>query len=102
MSLENFCNEMGFTNEGFIHDSCNHDLRPEDYNPITFWKSITSLHQYNSRSNKASNIHNSVLRYLQRAMACTIWGRKEVGTTRKDKLFMLWAMLKNSPVNTCF
>jgi len=35
-------------------------------------------------------------------MAFTIWGRKEVGTTRKDELFMLWAMLKNRPVNTCF
>jgi len=35
-------------------------------------------------------------------MACTIWGRKEVGTTRTDELFMLWAMLKNHPVNTCF
>jgi len=47
MSLENFCNEMGFANEGFIHDSFNHDLRPEDYNPIAFWQSITGLHQYN-------------------------------------------------------
>jgi len=102
MSLEHFCNEMGFANAGFIHDSCNHDLRPEDYNPITFWQSITGLHQYNSRSNKASNIHNFVLRYLQRAMACTIWGRKEVRTTRTDELFMLWAMLKNRHVNTCF
>jgi len=62
MSLENFCNEMGFTNEGFIHDSFNHDLRPEDYNPVAFWKSITGLHQYNSRSNKASNILKPVLR----------------------------------------
>jgi len=43
-----------------------------------------------------------VLRYIQRDMACTIWGRKEVGTTRTDELFMLWAMLKNRPVNTCF
>jgi len=97
MSLENFCNEMGF-----IHDSFNHDLRPEDYNLVAFWQSITGLHQYNSRSNKASNIHNTVLRYIQRAMACIIWGRKEVGTTRTGELFMLWAMLKNRPVNTCF
>jgi len=35
-------------------------------------------------------------------MACTIWGRKEVGTTRTDELFMLWALLKNRHVNTCF
>jgi len=102
MSLGNFFNEMGFANEGFIHESFNHDLRPEDYNPVAFWQSITGLHQYNSRSNKASNIHNPVLRYIQRVMACTIWGRKEVGTTTTDEFFMLWATLKNRPVNTCF
>jgi len=102
MSLENFCLEMGFTNAGFIHDSWNHDQKPEAYNPATFWKRITGLTQYNSHSNKASNIHNPVLRYLQRVMSCTIWGRKEVGTTRTDELFMLWAMLSNNPVNTCY
>ena len=80
----------------------NYDIRPEDYNLVVFSQSITGLHQYNSRSNKASNIHIPVFRYIQRALVCTIWGRKEVGTTRTDELFMLWAMLKNSPVNTCF
>jgi hypothetical protein len=72
MSLENFCNEMGFANAGFIHDSWNQALKPEDYDPANFWKRITGLNQYVSRSNKASNIHNQVLRYLQRVMACTI------------------------------
>jgi hypothetical protein len=43
-----------------------------------------------------------VLRYLQRVMACTIWGRTELGNTRTDELFMLWAMLYNHPVNICF
>jgi len=33
--------------------------------------------------------------YLQRVMSCTIGGRKEVGSTRTDELFMLWAMLSN-------
>jgi len=93
---------MGFTNAGYIHDSWNHDLRPTMYDASAFWTSITGIAQYNSRSNKASNIHNLVLRYLQRVMTCTIWGRKEVGTTRTDELFMLWAMLKNRHVNTCF
>ena len=102
MSFENFCNEMGFANAWFIHDSWDHDLRPEDYNLAAFWKRIPSLDQYNSRSNKASNIHNRVLRYLQRVMAGTIWGRKELATTRTDELFMLWAMLNNRLVNTCF
>jgi len=72
MYLENFCNEIGFANAGFIHDSWNHDLKPEDYNPAAFWERITDLRQYNSCSNKASSIHNPVLRYLQRVMACTI------------------------------
>ena len=35
-------------------------------------------------------------------MSCTIWGRKEVGINRTDELFMLWAMLCNNPVNTCY
>jgi hypothetical protein len=35
-------------------------------------------------------------------MACTIWGRTELGNTRTYELFMLWAMLYNHPVNTCF
>jgi len=43
-----------------------------------------------------------MLRYLQRVMACTIWGRKEVGMMRLDKLFMSWAMLYNHPVNICY
>jgi len=102
MSLENFCLEMDFANAGFIHDCWNHDLKPDDYNPTTFWERITGLTQYNSRSNKASNIHNPVLRYLQRVMACTIWGRKELGTTRTYELFMLWAMLNNRPMNTYY
>ena len=73
-----------------------------NYNPATFWTSITILTQYNFRSNKASNIHNPVLRYLQTVMSCTIWGRKEVGTTRTNEVFMLLAMLSNNPVNTCY
>ena len=43
-----------------------------------------------------------MLRYLQKVMACTIWGRKEVGMMRTDELFMLWAMLYNDLVNICY
>jgi hypothetical protein len=102
ISFEHFYNEMGFANAGFFHDSWNQALKSEDYDPASFWKHITALRQYISRSNKASNIHNPVLRYLQRVRTCTIWGRKEVGTCRTDEIFMLWAMLSNNPVNTCF
>ncbi len=64
MSLEHFCNEMGFANAGFIHDSWNHDLKAEDYNPATFRERIPGFKQYNSRSNKASNIQNPGLDHL--------------------------------------
>jgi len=102
MCIKDFCDEMGFAYAGYIHDYWNHDPRPTDYQPAAFWECITGLRQLNSRSNKASNIHNPVLRYLQRVMACTIWGRTELGNTKTDELFMLWAMLNNHPVNTCF
>jgi len=35
-------------------------------------------------------------------MACTIWGRTELGNTRTYEIFMLWAILNNHLVNTCF
>jgi hypothetical protein len=102
MSLQHFCEALGFANDGFVHDHWDPSLKPVDYQPATFWERITSLTSFVSRANKASNIHNPVLRYLQRVMACTIWGRTELGNTRTDELFMLWAMLYDHPVNTCF
>jgi hypothetical protein len=62
MSLQHFCDEMGFANAGFIHDSWDQDLKPADYQPAIFWKRITGLRQFSTRSNKDSNIHNPVLR----------------------------------------
>jgi len=52
--------------------------------------------------NKLGIRDNAYRLYLQRVMSCRIWGRKEVGSTRTDELFMLWAMLSNNPVNTCY
>jgi hypothetical protein len=101
MSLQHFCDALGFANEGYIHDHWDPSLKLVNYEPAAFWKRIIGLDEYVPRSNKASNIHNLVLRYLQRVMACTIWGRTELGNTRTDELFMLWAMLYNHPVNTC-
>jgi len=63
---------------------------------------LNKLNWVEIRDNVASSIHNPVFRYLQRVMACTIWGRKEVGTTRTYELFMLWAMLNDQPVNTWY
>jgi hypothetical protein len=102
MSLQHFCDALGFANEGYIHDHWDPTLKLVDYQPAVFWERITGLTQFVSRANKASNIHNPVLRYLQMVMTCTIWGRTELGITRTDELFMLWAMLYDHPVNTCF
>jgi len=35
-------------------------------------------------------------------MPCTIRGWNEVGPTTTYELFMLWAMLYDRPVNTCY
>jgi len=102
MSIESFCETMGFSNVGFIHDSWDQNLKPVNYDPVAFWTRITGLDRYNACSNKDNAIHNPVLIYIQRVMACTIWGRKEVGPTRTDELFMLWDMLNERPVNTCY
>jgi hypothetical protein len=102
MSLQHFCDEMDFANAWSIHDSWNYDLRSVDYQPAALYERITGLRQFCSRFNKASNIHNPVLMYLQRVMACTISGRTELRNTRTDDLFMLWVMLNNHPVNTCY
>jgi hypothetical protein len=98
MSLEKFNEDMGFPSEGYIHECT--QLKPEDYNVQTFWKSISGLDECNSQANKASRIHNPVLRYIQRVMGFTIFGRREPGPARTDELFLLWAMLNNRPVNT--
>ncbi|KEH39918.1 hypothetical protein MTR_1g015677 [Medicago truncatula] len=66
MSLQHFCDEMSFANAGFIHDSWDQSLKPVDYQPATFWEHITDLRQFNTRSNKASHIHNPVLRFDSR------------------------------------
>jgi hypothetical protein len=102
ISLQHFCDALGFANEGYIHDSWDQSIKPVDYQPADFWERITGRREFVTRANKASNIHNPVLRYLQRVMACTIWGRIKLGNTRTDELFMLWPMLYNHAVNTCF
>jgi len=72
------------------------------------YKSILSKPLHPSRypdyysMNKLGIRDNAYRLYLQRIMSCTIWGRKEVGRNKTDELFMLWAMLSNSPVNTCY
>jgi hypothetical protein len=46
MSLEAFCSKLGLVNAGYIHDSWDQSLKPVDYDPAAFYKSITGLNQY--------------------------------------------------------
>jgi len=100
MSLTEFNTKMGFASAGLIHTSHNKDIKPEDYDPQEFWSLITGRNHFESRTVKASMIHNPVFRYVHRVMACTIFGRPETGTMRSDELFLLWAMVNSRPVNT--
>lgn len=100
MTLTEFCGRMGFESAGHIHDSRLENIRPQNYDSDQFWLQITGKRDYSSKNAKASKIHNPVLRYLHRVMACTIFGRGEPGTVRADELFLLWAMMHKCQVNT--
>jgi hypothetical protein len=38
MSLQHFCDTLGFANEGYIHDSWDPSLKPDNYQPAAFWE----------------------------------------------------------------
>jgi hypothetical protein len=102
MTFDYFCQTMGFADAGLIHDSTSQYSKPVNYDPKAFWTTITGLNNYVARSNKASAIQNPVLRYFQRIMGCTIFGRTDLHRVRAPELFILWAALNNHPVNTCY
>jgi hypothetical protein len=79
--------------------SRNPDIRPQNYDQQEFWLQISGRDHYESKSVKASMIHNPVFRYIHRAMSCTIFGRAEMGTVRSDELFIFWAMVNKCAVN---
>lgn len=102
LSLTEFCELLGFKNEGFIHDSRHPEEKPEGFCAKTFWAELTGKGHYEARAAKASSIHNPVFRYVHRVMACTIFGRGEAGVVRVAELFILWAMVNGYSVNTCY
>jgi hypothetical protein len=100
MSLNEFCDKMGFAGAGLIQCSHNEATKPHNYDQRSFWLQISGQENYESRSAKASMIHNPVFRYVHRIMSCSIFGRAETGTVRADELFLLWAMVNKCAVNT--
>jgi len=99
MSLSEFCDRMGFASAGLIHTSRNKHMLL-NYDKQEFWSQINGRDHYDSRTAKASMIHNPVFRYVHRVIACTVFGRPETTTVRTDELFIIWAMVTKSAVNT--
>ncbi|KEH17423.1 hypothetical protein MTR_0016s0150 [Medicago truncatula] len=89
MSFQHFCYEMGFANAGFIHDSWDQNLKSVDYQPAAFWELITGLDQFNTRANKASNIHNPVLSLVLKSIQKHLVHQKLLteGNGRRQILF---------------
>lgn len=66
----------------------------EEYNESDFWRQITGIPVYKSRSAKASSIIHPTLRLIHRIYACTIFAREDKGTVNKKELYLLWAFVK--------
>jgi hypothetical protein len=100
MSLKEFYDKMGFASAELIHGSHNEATKPHNYDQREFWLKISGQDHYESKSAKASMIHNPVFRYVHRIKSCIIFDRAEMGTVRDDELFILWAMVNKCAVNT--
>ena len=73
---------------------------PSEFNPVAFWTAITGLPQYNPTSAKASWIQNPCFRYVQKALAYTLFGRGDsTGVAAKRELYLMQAMVHEEPIN---
>ncbi|KAL8517030.1 hypothetical protein ACS0TY_015313 [Phlomoides rotata] len=62
-------------------------------------KSKTDRPFFDPSHSKASLIRSPVFRYIQRVLANTIFARSEVGSVRKEELYLIHCMIHNKPVN---
>jgi len=79
-----------------------HTPAREHFNQKNFWSTITcSERPYEAQSTKATWICNPVFRYLQCSLPTTSspWANNQNGL-RAGKLFLLWATLYSTHVNT--
>lgn len=102
LSLTKFCEGFNWRNEGHIHDGKITELRQAEFNAGKFWDEIATIGPYEARTAKATQIHNLVFWYIQRAMENTVFGGGYCGGVRVGELFCLWSMLNNQTINTGF
>jgi hypothetical protein len=73
---------------------------PDGFAPKDFWIAITGRTNYSSKGAKASGIHNPYLRYTQKGLAYTLFGRGDsTGVATQRELFFMYSMAQNKAIN---
>uniref|UniRef100_A0A803MRY6 Arabidopsis retrotransposon Orf1 C-terminal domain-containing protein n=1 Tax=Chenopodium quinoa TaxID=63459 RepID=A0A803MRY6_CHEQI len=92
-TLTKFNEVLGLPNEG-------PRLTSKYWYADPIWRTLTDDREYDSNNSPGNHIRHPALRYVQRLLSCTVFGRYEGGKARKDELFMLDRMLHGQPINT--
>uniref|UniRef100_A0A803MFB6 Arabidopsis retrotransposon Orf1 C-terminal domain-containing protein n=1 Tax=Chenopodium quinoa TaxID=63459 RepID=A0A803MFB6_CHEQI len=92
-TLTKFNEVLGLPNEG-------PRLTSKYWSADPIWRTLTDDREYDSNNSPGNHIRHPALRYVQRLLSCTVFGRYEGGKARKDELFMLDRMLHGQPINT--
>uniref|UniRef100_A0A803N511 Arabidopsis retrotransposon Orf1 C-terminal domain-containing protein n=1 Tax=Chenopodium quinoa TaxID=63459 RepID=A0A803N511_CHEQI len=92
-TLTKFNEVLGLPNEG-------PRLTSKYWSADPIWRTLTDDREYDSNNSPGNHIRHPSLRYVQRLLSCTVFGRYEGGKARKDELFMLDRMLHGQPINT--
>uniref|UniRef100_A0A803MF42 Arabidopsis retrotransposon Orf1 C-terminal domain-containing protein n=1 Tax=Chenopodium quinoa TaxID=63459 RepID=A0A803MF42_CHEQI len=85
-TLTKFNEVLGLPNEG-------PRLTSKYWSADPIWRTLTDDREYDSNNSPGNHIRHPALRYVQRLLSCTVFGRYEGGKARKDELFMLDRML---------
>ncbi|KMS98576.1 hypothetical protein BVRB_4g092630 [Beta vulgaris subsp. vulgaris] len=75
-------------------------LTPQHWSADPVWQLLTGATTYDSKMSPANHIRHPALRYVQRLLANTVFGRQEGSKARKDELFMIYQMLHALPIDT--
>uniref|UniRef100_A0A803MXX0 Arabidopsis retrotransposon Orf1 C-terminal domain-containing protein n=1 Tax=Chenopodium quinoa TaxID=63459 RepID=A0A803MXX0_CHEQI len=75
-------------------------LTPLRWSTDPVWKLLTGESTYDSKMSPTNHIRHPALRYVQRLLANTVFGRQEGSKARKDELFMIYQMLHAQPTDT--
>lgn len=96
LNMATFSGIFGLPNEG-------HRMIPKNFNLDDVWRELTHTPLYKPSCSKSTHLRNPALRYLHRFMAHSIFGRGDsTGVVNRNELFMMWAMMTKTAVNTGF